>query len=178
MAGRGRHCSPVLLRLLRFDSNQDWYLDGLNSASRKFWVSFDSAVAGSPSNPLPDTFVRGTWRTLCSAFGDTQALGGMAAGQSKLCGMIFSFNFNNTTSTDYRVAFNPARQAGSDDVLIQCLGAGTNGKCNHWTIDPQSSTAIGALLRITYSRGGTMTLTPVGQYYYRFHIDVMNPANP
>ena len=121
--------------------------------------------------------MRGTWRTLCSDNGDTQALGGMTVGQSKLCGMIFSFNFNDTTSTDYRVALNPARQPGTDNVLIQCLSAGPSGLCNHWTIDPPAvgSSAIGALLKITYSRGGAMTLTPIGQYYYTFHIDVTNP---
>lgn len=176
---RPRYLSSVI------QSVGDWELDlGIYTrlSGRKVYLEFSQPIAGTgpgggePAAPPSQQYV-GRLISKCWSYSTNMFL--IPAGQQVTCPTIVRFNDYN--GNQYRIYMNRSTFADTDDVNVACLGSGTNGNCNRWTVTPAGTYAgadglplrasVGKLVKLVSKKGAT-TEVPQGNFSFSFSIGV------
>lgn len=158
---------------------QDWELDLGDSRTRSLLLDLREPVAPNDGTgrPFEWDYVHGRIIVKCHTVFPA-GFPGMAVGQVLDCPMSVSFPIPGSTSTYWRMAFNPAGDVQTDSVRVECLGADSAGRCNDWTVTPAgehggASKNVGRLEKV-YFKGNTPPAS-FGYYYATFSFRVTNP---
>jgi hypothetical protein len=108
--------------------------------------------------------------TQCPTYGYSML--SLASGQTAQCGLVIHFDYSGNS---YRLTMNPI-DYNTDYVNVACIGVGTNGQCNHWSIVPAGTGGINVaeLLLLTTVKGKTVAVDQ-GNFYLSFAIDITYP---
>jgi hypothetical protein len=150
----------------------DWVLDTKTSSLRRVRIDLGDPILGSGANPpfqaanVPVRFI-----SKCASW--NIFMPGMQVGQSALCPLALSINYNGTT---YALRTNE-NYGGTDPVQWTCL-ARNSTKCVSWNMVP-------SVVQVDGQRKVAMQLvkpadrrTPeqdLGQFYMSFDISVTTP---
>jgi len=167
----------------------DWTLNLRNQDSRKvnltFYYAKSTENGGAPFVGQTGTPVAAGIDSSCQNNpANSVNFGTMTGGQLPIqCPMIVVFSYEGYT---YQMTMDPngANSSGSTYVQVACNSA-ANLPCTGWTVNPVPGdvnpdttpagepAAIGALFReTTSSKGGKVTLTPLGLYYVAFSFTI------
>ena len=164
----------------------DRLLDLQSAQVRKVAITLSSANALQPGNvgyvvpaqPLGTVLNSVRFMNKCTC-GTNQSMFTMTPGSKILCPMHLRLSSIDSTGFYYRVDMGTAGEGETEQVQISCNSSGTDGKCNDWSIDPNSDPDLTAnpgktrarLVYISSSRGKNIESNH-GAFYMTFHLHV------
>ena len=164
----------------------EWELDlGMivKGNGRRAFLGFTQPVPGSgPSGqtPLAPPSQQYVLRFITKCYTVNTSLLNMVAGQQVTCPLFIPFDDYN--GNRYRIQMSRAASPTSDDVTIQCLATGTDGRCSQWHVGPGAqyiapdgsaiSASTGTLVKLLTQKGSEVQVLQ-GDFHFSFSITVV-----
>lgn len=161
-------------------SGDEWELDGLASANRRFFVDFRDSAGGTA--PFPSGFVRGRFVTKCFENGGLGIVGQMTGvGSTLACPGVFRFDMDNGDYYRLRMGW---QRPETDWMKFTCTSvtgsdqSDPSAPCNAWTITPDGENDLNyvnleGIIKVG-GRGKTET-RDLGYFYLSFRILLTTP---
>lgn len=168
-------------------TNSGWGLALFTQSLRTIWLTLSKPVGNSPPSPAPDGHYAANVEMYSRCYNSSnQQLAtsnlAMTPGTAYTrCDLGVDFS---SGSTKYKFVMSPAI-SGTGWAMVACNTADSTGKCNSWTISPNTLAGNGNVPTVAnlyrfdqhgkINLGGSANFDFIGSYYNTFLIDVTNP---